>query len=231
MGQDWFALQHVSLEWLIKIGMAVVCGSLIGIERQLKRKAAGMRTNVLICLGATLYVLAAELIARQVGIEHLDPSRIAGQVIVGMGFIGAGSIMQSRGKIHGLTTAATLWVVAAIGVLIGLGFPLLGLLVTILVIVLLVGVGKFEHLVLGRCQMLTIRLSFRDQPETWERLQYVLELHDQKFADKTVERRQVASGGTICFLNLRYCHVHPDHSDLLLDLLKIPDVRQTNYRG
>lgn len=231
MNHDLFALQNVSIDWLVKIGMAVVCGSLIGIERQLKRKAAGMRTNVLICLGSTLYVLAAELIGLQVGIENLDPSRIAGQVIVGMGFIGAGSIMQSRGKIHGLTTAATLWVVAAIGVLIGLGFPLLGLLVTILVILLLVGVGKFEHFVLGRCKQFTVRLSFRDQPETWERLQHVLDLHDRTLTDQHIDRQSIANVGTVCFMELSYCHVHPDHSDIILDLLKIPDVRQTTFRG
>lgn len=231
MNHDLFALQNVSVDWLVKIGMAVVCGSLIGIERQLKRKAAGMRTNVLICLGSTLYVLAAELIGLQVGIANLDPSRIAGQVIVGMGFIGAGSIMQSRGKIQGLTTAATLWVVAAIGVLIGLGFPLLGLLVTVLVILLLVGVGKFEHLVLGRCKQFTVRLSFRDQPETWERLQHVLDLHDRKLTDQHIDRQSIANVGTVCFMELSYCHVHPDHSDIILDLLKIPDVRQTTFRG
>ncbi len=228
--QEWLALQTVSVEWLIKLGMAVVCGSLIGIERQLHRKAAGMRTNVMICLGATLYVLAAELIGRQVGIENLDPSRIAGQVVVGMGFIGAGSIMQSRGKIHGLTTAATLWVVAAIGVLIGLGFPILGFLVTVLVVMLLVGVGKFEYFVLGRCKMMTTRLSFRDQPETWERLQHIFDLHDRKLVEQSIERVAMGNAGTVCFLELTYCHVHPDHSDILLDLLKIPDVRQTNFR-
>lgn len=222
--------RSLPLDWLIKLGMAVACGSLIGIERQLRRKAAGMRTNVLICLGSTLYVMAAELMLSQHGLAGYDPTRIAGQVVVGMGFIGAGSIIQSRGKIQGLTSAATLWVVAAIGVVIGIGYPLLALVVTLLVIFLLVVVGRFEFLVLGKCKTATVRISFTDQPATWERLRHVFESYDHKLDPQTIVHTQSTAGKTICLYDVAYCHVHPDHAEFLLEILRIPDVRQTTYR-
>ncbi|MBI4238218.1 MAG: MgtC/SapB family protein [Deltaproteobacteria bacterium] len=222
-------LRSLPIGWITKIAVAVLCGAIIGIERQLRRKAAGMRTNVMICLGAALYVLAAELIALRDGTAHMDPSRLAGQVVVGMGFIGAGSIIQSRGRIQGLTSAATMWVVAAIGVLIGLGFPLLGLIVTVLVVGLLEGVRLLEHHALGRCRMVTTRLSFRDQPQTWERLREVCAANDHPLDAQQVRSTTVASGARICFLELHYCYTHPDHAEVLFDLLKIPDVRQTSF--
>ncbi|MBI2343939.1 MAG: MgtC/SapB family protein [Deltaproteobacteria bacterium] len=230
MNAELLFLRDFSVTWLVKIGVSVLCGALVGIERQLKRKAAGMRTNVMISLGATLYVLAAELIAQKVGMSAIDPTRVAGQVVVGMGFIGAGSIIQSRGRIHGLTTAATLWVVAAIGVLVGLGFPLLAIGVTLLVIFLLVGVGHFEHLMLGKCRLVSTRLSFHDTPEIWEQLQHLFTTYEHKLLAERVQRKTMPSGETICFMEMDYCHVHPDHAEFLLEVLKIPDVRQTQHR-
>lgn len=229
MRQEIDLLRSLPLDWLLKIAMAVVCGAIIGIERQLRRKTAGMRTNVMICLGATLYVLAAELITLRLGAGGMDPSRIAGQVVVGMGFIGAGAIIQSRGQVHGLTTAATMWVVAAIGVLVGLGFPLVALLVTLLVVGLLEGVRHFEHLVLGRCKSIVTTLSFREQPATWQRIDHILEAHNRTRHGLIIQTKTI-NGEPICFVQLTYCYVHPDHADFLLDLLKIPDIRQTTFQ-
>lgn len=230
MQQELALLRSLPVDWLVKIAMAVVCGSIIGIERQLRRKAAGMRTNVMICLGATLYVLAAELIALRSGVGGMDPSRIAGQVVVGMGFIGAGSIIQSRGRVQGLTSAATLWVVAAIGVLIGLGFPLLAFGVTLLVVGLLEGVGRFEFFALGKCKRVDVRLSFRDRPDVWERLREAFAAHDQQFETAKILRQSGRENGDICFMDITYCYIHPDHAEFLHELLRIPDVRQTRYQ-
>lgn len=106
-----------------RIFFALFCGGLIGLERELKHKAAGLKTNMLICLGATLYTCMSILIAEsysEVG-HYGDPSRVAAQIVSGIGFLGGGTIIQARGSIVGLTTAATIWVVAAIGVCIGVG--------------------------------------------------------------------------------------------------------------
>lgn len=229
MGDSFQLSWMVPVVWLAKLAVAVVCGSLVGIERQLRRKTAGMRTNVMICLGSTLYIMAAELIAQTAGAGSVDPTRIAGQVIVGMGFIGAGSIIQSRGRVHGLTTAATLWVVAAVGVLIGIGYPLLAFVVTVLVVFLLEGVGRFEYLVMGKCKLAALRVSFLDQPETWDAVRTVFLQHDAKFPAEQVQHLQTERGRTVCFLEIDYCMIHPDHGELALDLLKLPGVRQTTY--
>ncbi|MGH7543631.1 MAG: MgtC/SapB family protein [Gemmatimonadota bacterium] len=105
--------------------LSVACGAAIGIERELADKPAGLRTNMLICVGSTLITMVSLYVAltyaeRQVNIA--DPGRIAAQIVSGVGFLGAGTIIQARGSVHGLTTAATIWVMAGIGLAIGSGY-------------------------------------------------------------------------------------------------------------
>ena len=104
-------------EMIIKILLALVLGGTLGMERQYHDKPAGYATNCLICLGAMLFTILSEQMGQQGG----DPGRIAAQVVTGLGFIGAGSILRDGNKISGLTTAAGVWLVAAIGMAIGYG--------------------------------------------------------------------------------------------------------------
>jgi putative Mg2+ transporter-C (MgtC) family protein len=106
----------------IKIITAVLLGSIIGIDREKKLKTAGVKTQILICLGATLYISIAQLNYMNFANGNFDPNRVAAQVVSGIGFLGAGTIIHSRGAIYGMTTAATIWVVAAMGVAIGYGY-------------------------------------------------------------------------------------------------------------
>lgn len=106
----------------VKIFMSIVLGMVIGIDREKKLKAAGLKTQVLICLGATLYTSIAFLNFSTYGSGTGDPNRVAAQIVSGIGFLGAGSILHSKGAVFGMTTAATVWVVAAMGVAIGSGF-------------------------------------------------------------------------------------------------------------
>lgn len=104
--------------FLIRLGISVAAALFIGLEREMKSKDAGMRTHILVALGATSYVLlSVEILADGDG----DATRIVGQVITGIGFLGAGVILREGGSVHGLTTAATIWVTAAVGCLAGLG--------------------------------------------------------------------------------------------------------------
>src|SRR5574340_1479198 len=112
-------------EFLFRAGVAVACGGLVGLERERRGKPAGFRTNTLICLGAMVYMHVGELVQVAAGTNVTDPARIASQVVTGVGFLGAGTIIQSRGSITGLTSAATICVVAAIGLVAGAGYPLL----------------------------------------------------------------------------------------------------------
>ncbi|MCX6639879.1 MAG: MgtC/SapB family protein [bacterium] len=132
--------------YFLKIITAVLCGGLIGLEREMSRKPAGLKTNILICMGATIYMIVSDLVAREAGMPRgADPGRIAAQVVTGIGFIGAGCIMRSGPTIAGITTASTIWIVAALGLVIGVGFPLLAIFFTVFVLLILVGVRKLEQ--------------------------------------------------------------------------------------
>lgn len=112
--------------------VAATSGGLVGLERERAEKPAGLRTNMFICMGSCLFTLASLLSWKYISGESstADPGRIAAQIVSGVGFLGAGVILKTKiGDIIGITTAATIWLVAAIGMVIGLGFPLLGLLV------------------------------------------------------------------------------------------------------
>jgi putative Mg2+ transporter-C (MgtC) family protein len=130
----------------LKLLVAVVAGGAIGFERQVAGKAAGLRTNILICVGSALLMDLSIHIGEVWGLGPVgDPARLAAQVITGIGFIGAGTIMQARGAITGLTSAATIWVVAAIGLSAGAGFFVEALGTTVTVMLVLAGLGRLEH--------------------------------------------------------------------------------------
>lgn len=134
------------LDLVTKLALAVLMGGAIGLERQMAGKASGLRTNILICLGSALIMdLSMDLGMSFGDVRVGDPGRIAAQIVTGIGFIGAGTIMQSRGAITGLTSAATIWVVAAIGMTVGAGFFVEALGATALVMLVLAGLGRVEY--------------------------------------------------------------------------------------
>lgn len=154
-----------------KMVVAVLAGGAIGMERQSSGKAAGLRTNILICVGSALLMDLSMNIGAAFGEVRVgDPGRIAAQVVTGIGFIGAGTIMQSRGTITGLTSAATIWVVAAIGLTAGAGFYVEALGTTLTVMVVLAGLGRLEHglLRIQRSMNMTVRVR-PGVPEEWLR--------------------------------------------------------------
>src|SRR3954447_2066134 len=112
-------VRTLRLDLLVKLSLAVVLGGIIGFEREIAGKPAGLRTNILICIGAALLMDVSTRIGLIDGHRIGDPARIAAQIVSGVGFLGAGTIMQSQGMVTGLTSAATIWVVAAIGMTVG----------------------------------------------------------------------------------------------------------------
>jgi putative Mg2+ transporter-C (MgtC) family protein len=143
-------LHSVLLPVLFRCGVAALCGGLIGFERELKDKPAGLRTNILICVGAALYMLIGLLIVHAGGETASDPSRIASQVVTGIGFLGAGSIIRRGAHVTGLTTAATIWVVAAIGIVAGAGYTITAFIITVMVVLTLVALGSAEVRLIDR---------------------------------------------------------------------------------
>jgi putative Mg2+ transporter-C (MgtC) family protein len=110
---------------LIPMLVSLILGTLVGLERQMGRKPAGLRTHVLVCLGSTMFVLTTKHALIAFGGTSMDATRVVHGVVTGVGFLGAGSIMRTEGFVFGLTTAASIWMVAAIGVAVGVhAYPL-----------------------------------------------------------------------------------------------------------
>ena len=149
---------------LLKLMLAVVLGGAIGLEREIKAKPAGLRTNILICVGAALLSDVSIRIGLVAGQRIGDPGRIAAQIVSGIGFIGAGTIMQGGGTITGLTSAATIWVVAAIGIAIGAGFYIEAAGSGVLVMVVLAWLTRVENRV--RRMRRVVAFTVRAKPAT-----------------------------------------------------------------
>ena len=126
---------------LARLVVAAILGGIIGLERQLRHKPAGLRTNMFICFGAAMFTV----LSRQLAGTEADSARIAAQIIPGIGFIGAGSILHSRGSVTGLTTAATLFVVASVGMATGGGLYLTACFATVIILLALAMLGRLER--------------------------------------------------------------------------------------
>ena len=134
-------------------------GAIVGLERQLRGKPVGVRTSTLICTGTYIFVAISHCVATGV----TDPSRIIGQVVTGIGFLGAGVILTRQGVVVGVTSASAIWVLAAIGVVIGLGFPWLGVKLAVLTVIVLVGVDLLET----QFESLQRGVHSKSQPTHW----------------------------------------------------------------
>lgn len=169
----------------LKLVLAILCGGAIGFERELSRKAAGLRTNVLICMGSALLMIVSRHIGG--GAPYTDPARLVAQVITGIGFLGAGVILQARGSVTGLTTAATIFVVAAVGIAIGDGMFGVAILSTSLIIIVLVALRRVERFVLRRQRMFHYSLKTREPAQLLENLLDLLERENLHLEDFDVD--------------------------------------------
>jgi len=200
---------------IFKFVLAIIFGGLIGLERELKGKPAGFRTNILICLGSTLYMILSMKISG-------DPGRIAAQVVTGIGFIGAGTIIQSKGTITGLTTAATIFVVASIGLAIGSNQILLATVFTAFVLVTLTFLANIEKSLLGKCHFTTLQLEiFDEKGKGRAELIEILTEHEIK-----PNQYQLTEEDGILKIEISYCDKHPSHHRFLSELLKMPYIKE-----
>ncbi|PYO29776.1 MAG: magnesium transporter MgtC [Gemmatimonadetes bacterium] len=163
-------IQMFRLELFLQLCLATLFGGAIGLERELGGKPAGLRTNILICLGSVLYTKLSVAMAA----GNADPTRIAAQIVTGVGFIGAGTILHARGAVVGLTSAATIWVVAAIGVALGAASYWEAAGTTLLVLVVLQGLGRVERLVARQSTQSTLLVHARPEPTALDELEAVV---------------------------------------------------------
>lgn len=147
-------------ELIRRLLLAALLGGVLGFEREIRQKSAGLRTNILIAIGAALFTLMSYELADA---EGADPSRVAAQIVTGIGFLGAGAIMRTRSGVQGLTTAATVWVNAAVGVAAGGGEYHLAFIATAVTLIVLLALNPLEAAVDRRFGRAAKRLN-RDPP-------------------------------------------------------------------
>ena len=145
---------------LLRLTLAVLCGGLIGIERGRKHRPAGFRTYMLVCLGSTLTLLISQYVSFELG-QSTDITRLAAQVINGIGFLGAGTIIVTRHQqVKGLTTAAGLWASACMGIAIGAGFYLASFVACLLIILVLTVLAKIETTIMSMAKTMNISVGY-----------------------------------------------------------------------
>ena len=153
---------EISLESSIfKLFLSLVLGGIVGIERKRKGQMAGVRTFALICMGSTLAMIVSAYIPIIYNLKVGDPARVAAQVISGVGFLGAGAILQNKGSIRGLTTAAGIWIVAALGLAIGVGLYWIAIITTAFILFTLIRLERYEHQVMSERSAKSIQIVVR----------------------------------------------------------------------
>jgi putative Mg2+ transporter-C (MgtC) family protein len=177
----------LNLELLVQLLLAVLLGGAIGIERELKGKPAGLRTNVLICIAAVLFTMLSIRLSQGRG----DPGRLAAQILTGVGFIGAGTILHTRGAVTGLTSAATIWVVTAIGIALGSGAYVEALGATVLVMLVLAGLGRFEDFLARQTTLSRLIIHARPQPNALHDLESLIRVTGLEVVESTSRQENV----------------------------------------
>lgn len=148
---------------IYKLVLSMLLGAMVGYERKLKGQTAGVRTFSLIAMGSTLAMLLSIYVPQEyMGLKNGDPGRIAAQVITGIGFLGAGAIIQMKGSVRGLTTAAGIWMVAIIGMAVGVGMYLLSVIASLLILFILVQLEHIEQHLSRGSQSRIIRVRTAD---------------------------------------------------------------------
>lgn len=198
MGLSPALVAALELELLGRLLVAALLGGSIGMERELRGKPSGLRTNLLICVGAALITALSIGFSTELGVVdgtavRSDPARIAAQIVSGIGFIGAGTILHARGRVTGLTSAATLWVVAAIGMAVGAGSYVPAAGTALLVFVALAILGRLEDTLRRRRTRRRLALRLDANAGALERMEAEIGRAGLRVVNQSVERE----GGTL----------------------------------
>jgi putative Mg2+ transporter-C (MgtC) family protein len=185
--------QSETLVWQVlgRLVLAAILGGVIGLEREFKHRPAGLRTNMFICFGSAMFTVLSDGFAAHYGGDH---ARIAAQIIPGIGFIGAGSILHERGSVTGLTTAATIFVVAAVGMAAGAGFYLFAIFASVVILLSLYVLGLMEKRFGLKAQLLTYEVVGENTTLLLEGINQAVErehlgVHDLQMSDTGGQQR------------------------------------------
>ncbi len=179
---------NYELDVLIKLLLAAIAGGLVGLEREKHGRPAGLRTNLLVSVGACAMMIVSEAFYVKYGMldvesaVRFDPSRVAAQIVTGIGFLGAGVILKEGISVRGLTTAASLWVVAGLGMAFGMGYFSLGGITTVLVLISLVFLKNFDPLI-RKDRYVTLMVTAAKRMELYDELQAIFDERSLKVSD------------------------------------------------
>ena len=188
----------------VRMVLAVICGGIIGMERALRRRPAGFRTHILVCLGAAMTTMTSQYLYLYLD-YYTDMARLGAQVIAGIGFLGAGTIVISRQRVRGLTTAAGLWAAAIIGLAVGAGFYEGAILTTVLVELAATVFLKLEKQVITRTSNIHIFLEY-NKPQALEDVLAYCHAKEIKIMHLEISRNKEPENATIALLSVRLAH-------------------------
>lgn len=216
--------------WLVtgRLVLAAILSGAIGFEREFHGRAAGFRTHILLCVGSTLVMLTSmHIFDAYFGKVSVDPARIAAGVITGIGFLGAGTIMHSRSSIRGLTTAASLWVVAGIGLAVGSGLYFASILTTAITIISLMFFGKLEHAMIRKDWYRTLVVEGKEGIDQLKYIREVLDEYNIGITDYAIERSQ--GGANMVFrVGLKLYDIRLANQ-LIEDIGRLPGVNHAKW--
>jgi len=187
-----------TLDVILRLLLAIALGGIIGLEREASHKPAGLRTHIMICLSAALMMIFSELL---LGVKQGltgDALRVAAAVIMGMGFIGGGAIIQSEGMVHGLTTASTLWTVSALGLVIGAGYYLIAVIFSALVMASLIVFRRIEETHLKKA-LYHYHVKIKDSPDILINLRKLIFHLGLKLAELDLKKEKNVFHVTLAF--------------------------------
>lgn len=205
---------------LVRLGLSILLAGAVGLNREDMNRPAGLRTHVLVCLGTTLAMITSEYIYTRYG-KNIDPSRIGAQVVSGIGFLGAGTIIISGKHVKGLTTAAGLWATACLGLLIGCGYYSAAILGCGAILATLIGLRKFSFMMRRRSCNLQLLVEI-DSTESFNIMLQYLKIKSVRIRD--LERFEISTGKTQGLDVLVTLHLpsHNEHDSFLSDFEKLP---------
>ena len=207
---------------IVRMLIAVICGGVIGLEREHKRRPAGFRTHILICLGASLTTLTSQYIYLELNL-FTDLARLGAQVIAGIGFIGAGTIIVTkRRQVKGLTTAAGLWTSAVLGLAAGAGFYEAVLIATVLILVVEILLSRFEWFLVSTTRDVNLYVEYNAN-EALERINDYLQARHVVVGDLQITKSGAASQNPCAIFSLQLPHKFT-HDRLMTAISEIDNV-------
>ncbi len=211
---------------IYKILLALLLSGLIGLERERHRRAAGFRTHILVGIGSALMMIISINMHKTYG-SSADPSRIAAQVLSGIGFLGAGTIIRFKASIRGLTTAASLWAVAGIGLAVGSAEYGLAIATTAVILIVLLVLSDLEKKIALGSNLKTIEIESVQGLEVIQKVKSILIEYNSEIKDFSIEKSSDAGDSYLIKLNLKVLDRYSE--DIKNDLGRTPEIKSVNW--